>query len=476
MQIGRNDPCHCGSGKKYKKCCLAQAEIHNDEFKKRRWATIQKVLLPKIMSHVHKAYGPETIDEAYDQFYFYENETAFDPESKELSLFIPWFFYEWFPDGENSTLDDAPELPPAQSLAEQDRKLSNDERDYLLECCQTSFSFFEILEVHPDVSLKLKDILTEEYHLVLEKRATEGAQIGDVFFGKVIRIGEIDILEACAPIVIPPRYKIQILDFKKLIQKRNRIITQGVLHHYAMDVLEHYRDIYDALTDPTPPILTNTDGHLFVPHKMLFEVDDPNKAFEALHVLCLNHSKKELLEQAVLSKDRSVSSIEFPWLRRGNKKHKGWENTVLGNIHIDGKKMTVEVNSKERAKKFQVELKKRMPTGWILKSTVIESLETQMRDIKTQPRKSTSPHDEEIANHPKIRQRMEEMMLAHWNNWIMEPIPALGGLKPIDAVKTDVGREKLSALLSQFERDAATRPMVGPTAETIKAVRAKLGL
>ncbi|MFQ5796612.1 MAG: SEC-C metal-binding domain-containing protein, partial [Candidatus Bipolaricaulia bacterium] len=22
MEIGRNDPCPCGSGKKYKKCCL----------------------------------------------------------------------------------------------------------------------------------------------------------------------------------------------------------------------------------------------------------------------------------------------------------------------------------------------------------------------------------------------------------------------------------------------------------------------
>lgn len=22
IQLGRNDPCHCGSGKKYKKCCL----------------------------------------------------------------------------------------------------------------------------------------------------------------------------------------------------------------------------------------------------------------------------------------------------------------------------------------------------------------------------------------------------------------------------------------------------------------------
>ena len=26
MNIGRNDPCPCGSGKKYKKCCLAKDE------------------------------------------------------------------------------------------------------------------------------------------------------------------------------------------------------------------------------------------------------------------------------------------------------------------------------------------------------------------------------------------------------------------------------------------------------------------
>ncbi len=26
MNVGRNDPCPCGSGKKYKKCCLAKDE------------------------------------------------------------------------------------------------------------------------------------------------------------------------------------------------------------------------------------------------------------------------------------------------------------------------------------------------------------------------------------------------------------------------------------------------------------------
>ena len=31
-QLGRNDPCHCGSGKKYKKCCQsADAQIHSSE-------------------------------------------------------------------------------------------------------------------------------------------------------------------------------------------------------------------------------------------------------------------------------------------------------------------------------------------------------------------------------------------------------------------------------------------------------------
>lgn len=31
MPIGRNDPCPCGSGKKYKKCCLHQQRHERHE-------------------------------------------------------------------------------------------------------------------------------------------------------------------------------------------------------------------------------------------------------------------------------------------------------------------------------------------------------------------------------------------------------------------------------------------------------------
>jgi hypothetical protein len=29
--LGRNDPCHCGSGKKYKQCCLSKDEVAERE-------------------------------------------------------------------------------------------------------------------------------------------------------------------------------------------------------------------------------------------------------------------------------------------------------------------------------------------------------------------------------------------------------------------------------------------------------------
>lgn len=30
MKIGRNDPCQCGSGKKYKKCCMDKQNLNQN--------------------------------------------------------------------------------------------------------------------------------------------------------------------------------------------------------------------------------------------------------------------------------------------------------------------------------------------------------------------------------------------------------------------------------------------------------------
>lgn len=40
--LGRNDPCHCGSGKKYKKCCEAKDEAQRHATLEKQWAEAAK--------------------------------------------------------------------------------------------------------------------------------------------------------------------------------------------------------------------------------------------------------------------------------------------------------------------------------------------------------------------------------------------------------------------------------------------------
>lgn len=40
--IGRNDPCHCGSGKKYKKCCEAKDQTKESAQLNKEWQKAEK--------------------------------------------------------------------------------------------------------------------------------------------------------------------------------------------------------------------------------------------------------------------------------------------------------------------------------------------------------------------------------------------------------------------------------------------------
>ena len=67
---GRNDPCHCGSGKKYKKCCLRADEhkVSKEELKKDAEfeAWFQNDLLIGQANMLHQRFPqPEVFDFVY---------------------------------------------------------------------------------------------------------------------------------------------------------------------------------------------------------------------------------------------------------------------------------------------------------------------------------------------------------------------------------------------------------------------------
>ncbi len=63
MNIGRNDPCPCGSGKKYKKCCLSTAYVGTgrEEF-------IRAKLVQDLLKFFKKHYD-DRLDDAHSIFW-----------------------------------------------------------------------------------------------------------------------------------------------------------------------------------------------------------------------------------------------------------------------------------------------------------------------------------------------------------------------------------------------------------------------
>ena len=66
---------------------------------------------------------------------------------------------------------------------------------------------------------------------------------------------------------------------------------------------------------------------------------------------------------------------------------------------------------------------------------------------------------------PEVREQISEILAQHWENWINDKIPALGGKTPKQAVKSADGREAVEALLKEAERG------LGPDAFTNEANR-----
>ncbi len=97
MQAGRNDPCPCGSGKKYKQCCLkAEQALPEDEFLWRRIRRAIEGSPMQLLEFGSSHFGRDALQEAWDDFMPWDDE-EFAMDTPHMPIFMPWFFYDWLP-------------------------------------------------------------------------------------------------------------------------------------------------------------------------------------------------------------------------------------------------------------------------------------------------------------------------------------------------------------------------------------------
>lgn len=480
MEAGRNDPCPCGSGKKFKSC-HGRPNRAQDSAEEAAWHKLRRVLdgYPAMMLRfVSQVYGRDAINEAWDEFTLWESDDPhFDPDTPHLEVFLPWLYHQWAPDPANTSIADASlhgRSPTSVLLERRGRRLDPTLRRYLEGCLDAPFSFHEVLLCDPGRALRTRDLLTGVEHDVFERSASRTLQAGDTFFGQLVSSEGITLLEGCGPHAIPPREKLGLIDFRERVTSGRPLSTEA-LKDWDIEVREEYLTFADHLMNPPAPRLQNTDGEEIVFHRLFFEIDSPRRALDTLKHLALDETEDDLLEEAELDSDGEVQRLAFAWKVGGNAMHRSWENTVHGNIEIDGRELRADVNSAERAARLRGILEERLREGIRHTRTEIESVGVAMSRSQASSGAGGTPERSSWADKPEVLDRIREMTAAHYESWVSEEIPALGGLTPLEAIRDRVGREKVEALITSMERSGSQ--VDPPVDEGVFArIRERLGL
>jgi hypothetical protein len=482
MKIGRNDPCPCGSGKKYKRCCLAKQAQPSQALYYLRLSEAHNRLIDRLIPYATRIFGKEAVLVAMDEFLLWPEaedvigEEAFDRFGQ---LFWPWFLFNW----ENDSSDAEMKMPGpegrtvAELYAEEHRDRLDPLEHKLIESINRKpYSFWEVLDVDRGKGMRLQDVLTGGQIEVQERSGSEYLQPGDLLFGRAVLVDGVGMIIGLGTTIIPPRRKPEILQLRKKLRGDSASVADDSLFEWDTEIREVYLDIDQRLQ--APPQLCNTDGDPLEFHRLIYEISSAEEAFERLCGLCVTEGAEELRADARLDKAGRITHIEFAWDRLGHKTSPGMPNTVLGRIVINGRRLTAEVNSAQRAKALRREIDSRLGRKARFKVDEIQDAKAMLRESPPGKggRDSAAEHNE-LMKHPEVREQMTEIIARHWEAWIDQEIPALGGKTPKEAVKTPDGREAVEALLKDAERDWGQDSfMVEANRKGTRRVRELLGL
>jgi len=484
MKVGRNDPCPCGSGKKYKKCCLEREKLSDLGY--RRLSNAQQELVKKLTGYAVHEIGQSFVSGALIDFFQDDSE---DPEDffqlmmdEFSSVFWPWLFFTVdFGKADIEDLGMPGYVRPNMTVAEmymqdKDSKLDPLELELLSVANRTQFSFYEAVAVQPGQGFQAKDLLTGQMYMVSDVLASQDLEQGDILYALIIEVQGYAISIGSASYKLYPRFKPEIIQFRKELEEDFGSVTNGVL----MEVDSELRDFFMALQQALfeMPEMCNTDGDPLSFRTLHYEIDSPEDAFQSLAPLCVHQTEEELRDQAELDEKSQVQAVRFAWSREGHTLSKGLDNTTLGHIRIEGDRMTIEVNSEAREERIKEEIDKRLGEKATYKVTDIRSLESVMAEgsSETPSWRQDEAEQEALSNSPEVQEAIRGVLGQHWEGWLDSELPALGGKTPRQAVQTEDGREAVQALLRDVEISDKSSNMPVSQQPYVDWARKELGL
>ena len=451
--VGRNDPCPCGSGKKYKKCHMRQHQ-QKDETSQAEWNDISQGLTEKLLSYLNRP--------RFDEDYFTALELFFpdkaEQENPMLAQHEEIAFYDYLVT--QHRLRSTGRNLMEHYLEEHETDLSSNERTLLRNRLASRYGLYEVQSVTPGEGMVLKDLFRNDEIEIHEESGSQQLHRWDVFGANLYKIG--DQYQISGHIAFIPRDtadRIQgalLQEFRRYKEQGGELDLYGFLKDRAYLVDRWVREKGQA-----PPTIVNKDGDEMVWCIAHYRILDRDAV--------LNHFSEEPMFDGPYPED--AEEVVTWQLRDYVAEELGHTQaeiaepfSIFGTLWLEESQLTLEVNSE-----FRLEVARDYLEDWLGDCLEFQEAITKDYDelIREQGIEDAPPPmdfadaetDEEVQ--ALLDQYLEDY---YYGEWVYEPIPALDGLTPIEAYTE--APDKLDELLKTLENRSARTDMDAYTPDT----------
>jgi hypothetical protein len=424
-KVGRNDPCPCGSGRKYKKCHLASDETERASGSERSEIhDLDEALVRELAKYAMERFGVE-----WECFM----EDFFDPE-ETLEFALTWAVYHYRVQGQ-SVLE--------WYLAEHGRQLSPGERSWFEAQQAAWLSVWEVIGVEAGKTLKLRDLLSHEERCVCEATASETLVVRDALLARVVDHEGVSLLCGVHPQPLSPMDAAEVVRRARGRLRRKRAVPVERLRDedLARYLIRRWEDAVaeSTLRAEIPQQLQNSDGDPLLLTTDHFEIEPAARAEVAR---CL--AEMEGVEDGRPERGVECDGSTYVFLAEGNRVQPTLGRTVIGRAWLEDALLRLETNSRARADTLRARVE--AACGGLLRHRAREhsdplSSRAGLADADSPPE----------ATPPEVQQQLREFKRRYYADWLDHALPALGGLSPREAVGTARGREAVDVLLKDME-------------------------
>lgn len=364
-KINRNAPCPCGSGQKFKKCCLGKNTAGHPRPLVERLRQTEEELFHLLFKQAQEQLGPEGITAAWQAFCQTED-TPLDPQTQPEAntCFLAWLLLHW-----QTGTGQPPESLAARYRRRMDHRLPILQRRFIDEACSQPFSFFVVTDLKPGVSVTLRDLFWPRELEVFEQKASNLLTRGNILYTQVLPLDEAAIFLGCAPFAIPDAYQVRLIEVRDAIAANLGPIDRDTLFKVADKLRSCYFDIrnemqaMDAEQDQTgasPENATSAPAET-AGNALTYTLDcSVCETFEALRTLSWKLDDGELPAQTERDEQGEPVRIAFPWLEKGNRKPSDADNPQLGWIVIEAGRLTIEISDPEQVEALRRKISRRL--------------------------------------------------------------------------------------------------------------------